>query len=153
MTAFVTASSVINVTVVKQRRKPGKLRGLEKKFTRFFGYVKMRLTLQSRFLCVLNSIPGGEDLWGMEVQLQAFVIVGGESFSQLDSAATTLWIEGWESGSSGTDPTENGQIPCRAGNIRFLDRPSHNHFFFYHGARALVALSGILDHTKTHHNR
>ena len=138
MTAFVTANSVIDVTVLKQRRKPGKIRGLEKKFTRFFGYVKMRLTLQSRFLCVRNIIPGGEGLWGMEVQLRAFVtsvIVGGDSFSQLDSyatrdsAATTLWIEGWESGSSGTDPTENGQIPCRAGNIRFLDRPSHNHFF------------------------
>ena len=74
----------------------------------------------------------------MEVQLQAFVtfvIVGGESFSQpdrfapRDSAATTHWIEGWESGYSGTDPVENRQIPCRAGNLRFLDRPSHNHVF------------------------
>jgi hypothetical protein len=98
----------------------------------------MQFALQSRFLCVLNSIPGNEDVWGMEVQLQAFltsVIVGGESFSQpdrfapRDSAATTLWVEGWERGNSGTDPAENGQIPCRAGNLRFLDRPSHNHFF------------------------
>jgi hypothetical protein len=81
---------------------------------------------------------------------------GGESFSQpdrfahRDSAATTHWIEGWESGCSGTDPAENGQIPSRAGNLRFFDRPSHNHvFFFYRGARALIALSRILDHTKT----
>jgi len=62
---------------------------------------------------------------------------GGESFSQpdrfapRDSTAITPWIEDWESGSSGTDPAENGQISCRAGNLRFLDRTSHNHVFFF----------------------
>ena len=43
----------------------------------------MQLTLQSRFLCVLNSIAGSGDLWGMEVQLRAFltsVIVGVSHF-------------------------------------------------------------------------
>jgi len=82
-------------------------------------------------------------------------VSGGELFSQpnrfapRDSAATTHWIESWGSGSSGTDPAVNGQIPWRAGNLPFLDRPSHNYFFFYHGARVLVALSRILDHRHT----
>jgi len=64
VTAFVTINIVIDVAVVKQRRKHGKLSGLEKKFTRFFGICK-KCSLRSKLdFCVFLTAYQALKIYG-----------------------------------------------------------------------------------------
>ena len=55
LTAFVTVNIVIDLTVVKQRRKPDNLSCLEKKFTRFFGIFKNATNVPKQIFVFLTA--------------------------------------------------------------------------------------------------
>jgi hypothetical protein len=82
--------------------------------------------VKNKVFLVLNKVPSHEDVWGVEVQLHAFLtsaLDGGECstsclgrFTPRERALGTHWIGGWVGPRAGLDAVAEKKKPAPASN-------------------------------------